>query len=97
MQRAKYIETMVSKIVIKITNILEAPMRLYAKHTTREWRLAAFSSSRPHFKLKHYLSMRRGQDSVERPNLGRHESLRAIAETHEQAFSRVQFRDPVTA
>jgi hypothetical protein len=55
------------------------------------------SSSRPHFKLKHYLSMRRGQDSIERPNLGRHESLRAIAETHEQAFSRVQFRDPVTA
>jgi hypothetical protein len=42
MQRAKYIETMVSKIVIKITNILEAPIRLYAKHTTREWRLAAF-------------------------------------------------------
>jgi len=97
MQPAKYIETMVSKIVIKITNIPEAPTRLYARHTTREWRLAAFRQAARHFKLKHYLSMRRGQDSIERPNLGRHESLRAIARNARAAFSRVQFRDPVTA
>src|SRR2546423_1151991 len=42
-------------------------------------------------------SLRHGQGRVKRPYFGRHESLRAVAETHEEAFSRPQLRNPVTA
>ena len=41
--------------------------------------------------------MRRGQDSVKRPDFGRHKSFRTIAETHQQAFPWPYFRDSVAA
>ena len=45
----------------------------------------------------HGRSMRRGQDSVERPHFGGHKSFRAVAEAHKQAFPRPQFRNSITA